>query len=114
VELVDYKTGKPRKRVDAEKSLQLSVYALAARRQLQLNPVRLTFYNLTNNQSVSTTRTQQDLEKVQELIREVAGKIGEHKFSPTPGFVCKRCDFFPICPVHEGEWSSGKRGMAND
>jgi len=104
VELVDYKTGKPRKPVDAEKSLQLSVYALAARRQLQLDPVRLTFYNLTNNQSVSATRTQHDLEAAEQLIREVAGKIGEQKFGPTPGFVCKRCDFASICPVHEEEF----------
>jgi len=104
VELVDYKTGKPRKPVDAEKSLQLSVYALAARRQLQLDPVRLTFYNLTNNQSVSATRTEHDLEVAEELIREVAGRIRAQKFDPTPGFVCKRCDFFSICPVHEEEF----------
>ena len=103
VELVDYKTGKPRNSGDADKSLQLSVYALAARRQLQLDPVRLTFYNLTNNQSVSATRTEHDLQKGEELIREVADKIGGQKFSPTPGFACKRCDFFSICPVHEDE-----------
>ena len=101
VELVDYKTGKPRKPEDAEKSLQLSVYAWAARRQLGLDPVRLTFYNLTNNQSVSATRTQHDLEAAEGLIREVAGKIREQKFDPTPGFACKRCDFFSICPAHE-------------
>jgi DNA helicase II / ATP-dependent DNA helicase PcrA len=103
VELVDYKTGKPRKPSDAEKSLQLSVYALAARRQLRLDPVRLTFYNLTNNQPVSATRSKQDLESAEGLIREVAGKIREQRFDPTPGFVCKRCDFFAICPVHEDE-----------
>ena len=103
VELVDYKTGKPRKPPDAEKSLQLSVYALAARRQLQLDPVRLTFYNLTNNQPVSATRTKQDLEGAEGVIREVAGRIREQRFDPTPGFACKRCDFFSICPAHEDE-----------
>ena len=41
VELIDYKTGRPRSQKDADKSLQLSVYALAARRQLKLDPVRL-------------------------------------------------------------------------
>jgi len=103
VELVDYKTGKPRKPVDAEKSLQLSVYALAARRQLQLDPVRLTFHNLTNNQPVSATRTKHDLEVAEGVIREVAGKIREQEFDPTPGFVCKHCDFFSICPAHEDQ-----------
>src|SRR5205823_2551922 len=38
VELIDYKTGRPRSQKDADKSLQLSIYALAARRQLKLNP----------------------------------------------------------------------------
>ena len=37
VELVDYKTGKPRSQKDADQSLQLSVYALAAQEQMKLN-----------------------------------------------------------------------------
>ena len=43
VELVDYKTGRPPSQKDADKSLQLSVYALAARDQMHLNPTRLDF-----------------------------------------------------------------------
>ncbi len=58
VQLVDYKTGRPRSQKDADKSLQLSVYALAARRQLGLEPQSLIFYNLTNNQPVASVRTQ--------------------------------------------------------
>ncbi len=101
VELVDYKTGRPRSQKDADKSLQLSVYALAARDQLKLKPARLTFYNLTNNQPVSTVRTDKDLEGSLRVIREVADQIRQRLFPPTPGFVCKRCDFVPICPAHE-------------
>jgi RecB family exonuclease len=101
VELVDYKTGKPRSQRDADESLQLSIYALAARRVLNLDPARLTFYNLTNNQPVSTVRTPRDLEQALEEVRKVAENVRRLLFSPTPGFVCKRCDFVLVCPAHE-------------
>ncbi len=101
VELVDYKTGKPRTQQDADKSLQLSIYALAARRVLGIDPARLTFYNLTNNEPVSTVRTVKGLEKAVEEVRGVAENVRSLLFAPTPGFVCKRCDFVPICPAHE-------------
>jgi len=104
VELIDYKTGRPRSQKDADKSLQLSVYALAAKRELQMEPVRLTFYNLTNNQPVSTVRSAKDLDKALGEIREVAGKIRSLMFDPKPGFACKYCDFVPICPAHEEDF----------
>ena len=101
VELVDYKTGKPRSQKDADKSLQLSVYALAAQEQMKLRPVRLTFYCLTNNEPVHTVRTEQDLKAVKTEILTVAGRIRQNHFPAAPGFVCKFCDYQPICPAHE-------------
>jgi DNA helicase-2/ATP-dependent DNA helicase PcrA len=101
VELIDYKTGRPRTEKDAEKSLQLSVYALAARRALHLNPVRLTFYNLTNNEPVSAVRAPEDLDEAIDKVREVAVEIRKGRFDPAPGFSCRWCDFISICPAHE-------------
>jgi DNA helicase-2/ATP-dependent DNA helicase PcrA len=101
VELVDYKTGRPPSQKDADQSLQLSVYALAARDQMQLNPTRLTFYSLTNNEPVRTVRTPKDLDSVVTEIREVAAQIRQQLFPPKPGFVCKYCDYALICPAHE-------------
>lgn len=101
VELIDYKTGRPKTQKDADKSLQLSIYALAARDQLKLRPARLTFYNLTNNQSVSTARTPSDLRHAVEEIRAVADEIRDSMFAPARGFACKWCDYVPVCPAHE-------------
>ena len=101
IELIDYKTGRPKSQREADKSLQLSIYALAARRVLKRDPARLTFYNLTDNEAVSTVRTEKDLRDALEEVRDVAGKIRGGCFDATPGFVCKRCDFVPICPAHE-------------
>jgi DNA helicase-2/ATP-dependent DNA helicase PcrA len=101
VELVDYKTGRPRTERDAEKSLQLSVYALAAKKALHLNPVRLTFYNLTTNEPVSSVRAPEDLEEAMNRVRNVAVEIREGRFEPVPGYACRWCDFISICPAHE-------------
>jgi RecB family exonuclease len=101
VELIDYKTGKPRSQKDADQSLQLSVYALAAQEQMKLRPSRLTFYCLTNNEPVHTVRTEADLKAVKTEILTVADLIRQKQFAAAPGFVCKFCDYRPICPAHE-------------
>ncbi|SPE26368.1 conserved hypothetical protein [Acidobacteriia bacterium SbA2] len=101
VELIDYKTGKPRSQKDADGSLQLSVYALAAQEELKLKPRRLTFYCLSNNQTVHTARSESDLKAVKTRVLLVADQIRQNQFPPTPGFACKFCDYRPICPAHE-------------
>lgn len=104
VELIDYKTGRPPSQKDADKSLQLSVYALAARDQMHLNPTRLTFYSLTSNEPVRTVRTAKNLESVLHEVREVAAQIRKQDFPPKPGFVCKYCDYELICPAYEASF----------
>jgi len=101
VELIDYKTGRPRSQKDADSSLQLSVYALAAQEEMKLKPQRLTFYCLSNNQPVHTVRTDQDLKAVKAKILTVAERIRQNHFPADPGYVCKFCDYRPICPAHE-------------
>jgi DNA helicase-2/ATP-dependent DNA helicase PcrA len=101
VELIDYKTGKPRSQKDADNSLQLSVYALAAQEVMKLRPARLTFYCLTNNEPVHTVRTEQELKAVKTEILTVADRIRQNHFPAAPGFVCKFCDYRLICPAHE-------------
>ena len=101
VEIVDYKTGRPRKDSDAQKDLQLSIYAMAAREILELNPVRLVFHYLQNNQLQVTTRDAKQLEESQKLVQEAAADIRAGQFSAKPGFACRTCAYKPICPAHE-------------
>jgi DNA helicase-2/ATP-dependent DNA helicase PcrA len=101
VEIVDYKTGNPKDERQAEKSLQLSLYALAARDVLELEPERLVFYNLTTNEPVTSTRDEKSLKQAQEKVAEVADRIRAGDFPPRPGFSCRYCDFRPLCPAHE-------------
>jgi ATP-dependent DNA helicase UvrD/PcrA len=101
VEIVDYKTGKPRKDADARKDLQLSIYALAAKEIFELNPVRLAFHYLQNNQIQVTTRDAKQLDEAQKIVQEAAADIRAGEFSAKPGFACRNCAYKPICPAHE-------------
>jgi DNA helicase II / ATP-dependent DNA helicase PcrA len=101
VEIVDYKTGKPKKDADARKDLQLSLYALAAQEIFELNPLRLTFHYLQNNQIQVTTRDAKRLDEAQKIVLEAAEDIRAGEFTAKPGFVCRSCAYRPICPAHE-------------
>ncbi len=101
VEIVDYKTGKPKDAKKANESLQLSIYALAAEEVLELHPARLVFYNLTTNEPVATARDAKALAKTKQTIGEVADQIRAGDFAAKPGFHCNYCDFKPLCPAHE-------------
>jgi DNA helicase-2/ATP-dependent DNA helicase PcrA len=101
VEIVDYKTGKPKKEADARKSVQLSVYALAAKEIFEWNPVRLALYHLQNNSVQATTRDAKQLQEAETLIQETAADIRAQEFSPSPGFNCRSCAYKLICPAHE-------------
>ena len=99
VEIIDYKTGKPKDEDFAESSLQLSIYAMATKEVLKLNPTRLSFYYINPNKKVTTTRSQEDFEETKKMIAQTGLKIEHEDFEPTPGRNCKWCDYKSICPV---------------
>ncbi|MGB7029590.1 MAG: ATP-dependent DNA helicase [Candidatus Acidiferrum sp.] len=101
VEIIDYKTGKPKKDADAKKDLQLSLYALAAKEIFEWTPVRLVFQYLQNNQTQATTRDATQLDEAQKIVLEAAADIRAGEFPPKPGFVCRSCAYKAICPAHE-------------
>jgi CRISPR/Cas system-associated exonuclease Cas4 (RecB family) len=106
VEIVDYKTGKPKKDLDARRDLQLSIYAIAAREIFEWNPARLVFHYLQNNQIQATTRDAKQLDEAQKIIQEVAADIRASQFPAKPGYLCRNCAYKPICPSHEESLSS--------
>ncbi|HEY6943728.1 MAG TPA: ATP-dependent DNA helicase [Candidatus Acidoferrum sp.] len=106
VEIVDYKTGIPKKDSFAKKDLQLSLYALAAREIFEWNPVRLIFHYLQDNKIQVTTRDAKQLQEAQNAVQEAAADIRAGQFPPKPSpSVCRSCAYKPICPAHEEELS---------
>jgi len=101
VEVVDYKTGSPKQLKDAEDSVQLSLYALAVREILELEPSRLVFYNLTSNNAVVTTSDDKSLARARREVSEVAAALRAAVFPATPNFRCPSCDYHLLCPAQE-------------
>jgi DNA helicase-2/ATP-dependent DNA helicase PcrA len=104
VAIVDYKTGKPQSQDDADKSLQLSIYALAAREKWGYRAERLMFHNLEDNSPVVTRRGEFDLREARERVEEVAENIRAGKFEPASGFHCNWCGYRTLCPATEKRW----------
>jgi DNA helicase II / ATP-dependent DNA helicase PcrA len=101
VEIVDYKTGKPRKEADARKSLQLSIYALAAKEIFEWDPQRLVFHYLQDNSRLLTSRDAKQISDAEKIIQETAADIRAKHFPAKPGFACRSCAYTLICPAHE-------------
>jgi RecB family exonuclease len=99
--ITDYKSGRAKTQDDAEKSLQLAIYALAARERWGYEADRLVFYNLGENSEVSTRPTEAALAKARLQVQEAAANIAAGKFEPKPGFHCSFCAYRNLCPATE-------------
>jgi DNA helicase-2/ATP-dependent DNA helicase PcrA len=101
VEIIDYKTGRPKEEKVANKDLQLSIYAIAAREIFDWNPVRLAFHYLQNNLVQITTREKKELDEAEKTVLETAANIRSGSFAAKAGFCCRSCAYKSICPEHE-------------
>ena len=101
VEVIDYKTGQPKDQKVVDKDEQLTIYALAARDALGLKPKSLALYYVKANEKVATTRTNEDLDKKREELKETVERIKKSNFEPIPNRLCKFCDYHHICPVYK-------------
>jgi DNA helicase-2/ATP-dependent DNA helicase PcrA len=102
VAIVDYKTGKAKSQEDADESLQLTLYALAARETLGKRAERLVLHNLENNTTVHTTRTDAELEEAKLRVHKVADGIARGEFPAKPKYqVCAFCPYRNLCPATE-------------
>ena len=99
--VVDYKTGKPKSQEEADESLQLSLYALAAREALGKRADRLVFFNLENNTPIETTRNDAQLEEARLRVLKAAACIAAGKFVPEVGYHCRLCPYRNLCPATE-------------
>jgi DNA helicase-2/ATP-dependent DNA helicase PcrA len=101
VAIVDYKTGKARDQENADESLQLSLYAIAAREKWQYTVGGLIFYNLEENVPVITTRTEAQLLAARGRVEAAAQGIADGIFDTKPGMHCNFCAYRSLCPEKE-------------
>jgi ATP-dependent DNA helicase UvrD/PcrA len=101
IAITDYKTGKPQSQEDADDSLQLSIYALAAREKWDYRVHHLVFCNLQDNTLAVTHRSEGQLEEAKRKVEDVAASIAAGEFEPKRGFHCGFCAYRNLCPATE-------------
>jgi DNA helicase-2/ATP-dependent DNA helicase PcrA len=101
VTIVDYKTGKSKDQEDADKSLQLSLYAIAAKEKWGYTVGAVTFHNMEENVPVTTVRAECDLIAARNRVEDVAHAIAAGKFDAKVGNHCSFCAYRTLCPEKE-------------
>lgn len=101
LEIIDYKTGRTFDQKDVDKSLQMTVYALAATDKgiygKKPEVVTLSFYFLDSGEKKSTKRIAKQLKEAKKELVEKAKEIEKSSFEPIPGIWCDFCDYRLLC-----------------
>ncbi len=97
VKIVDYKTGKPKKKLEADDRAQLLIYQIAAEEVLRIKPKELAYYYLEDGSQASFLGSEKDKQDRKEKIIKEIEEIKSSNFEPTPGWQCEFCDFKNIC-----------------
>ncbi|MGB9911667.1 MAG: ATP-dependent helicase [Microgenomates group bacterium] len=101
LEIIDYKTGKSWEQKEVDKSLQMTVYALAVTDQgifaKKPENVVLSFYFLETGEKKSTVRTKEQLEEAKKELLKKAKEIEESNFEPRPSNLCDFCEYRLLC-----------------
>jgi DNA helicase-2/ATP-dependent DNA helicase PcrA len=101
-ELIDYKTGRPKKAADLREDVQLALYSVAAVEAWDLEAAHQAYYYVLDDAKVPVDRGEEDREWITETVLEVADGITGQGFEPTPSFAaCSMCDYRIACPAAE-------------
>ena len=108
--VVDYKTSAQAPSVEeAEMSLQLGYYVLAASRDTTIGRLGTIvgaefWYPMTRTKSVTTRSFDMGkLGEVEARLTKVANGIRDEEWGPRPGTHCDRCSLRSLCPA----WAEG-------
>ncbi|GIW62424.1 MAG: DNA helicase [Patescibacteria group bacterium] len=103
IQIIDYKTGKKPNDRMLKKSLQLSIYALAACQKHTFNKdvdkIELAFYYLSDSDKVVFQKTKEEIESASDEILRTIEEIENSDFKPNVGRHCDFCPFRTICPA---------------
>ncbi|HSO99665.1 MAG TPA: ATP-dependent DNA helicase [Solirubrobacteraceae bacterium] len=102
-ELIDYKTGRPKRAEQLAEDVQLSLYAVGARESWQLDASRQAYLYLLDDEKISLPPDAGErAEWITAVAMEVAEGILSQGFEPTPSLpACSFCDYRLVCPAAE-------------
>jgi len=100
IEIIDYKTGKPKISLSTDDRRQLVFYQIAAEEVLKEKVNSLKYYYLEDekNPEREFLAKEADKDKLKQRFLQNIENIKDGQFKATPSeFVCKNCDFKGIC-----------------
>lgn len=98
IDVIDYETGKVPNEADVDRSLPLSVYALACREALGMRTLgRVTLSFTESALRLSTTRTDAQLEGARDDIPSRLALMRSGEFAARSGDACRWCDYRAMC-----------------
>ena len=101
-ELIDYKTGVPKRAEQLREDVQLALYAVAAREAWQLEATERTYYYVLDDARVRLGVGDGTPGWIEDTVAEVGAAIMTQGFEPTPSYaVCSMCEFRIACPAAE-------------
>ncbi len=105
--VVDYKTGRvPAPDAEQRALFQLKFYALIVYRTRGVTPSQLRLIYLRDGEILTYAPESDELERFERIVSALwsaittAGRDGD--FPPRPGWMCKFCDYQPLCPAFGG------------
>lgn len=101
VEIIDYKTGKPKEKLAYDEKRQLLLYQIAVEEVFDLKVGSLAYYYLDNDAKISFVAKPADIAKVKQDVADTIAEISQCQFTPKPSFLCAYCDFRNICEFRQ-------------
>jgi DNA helicase-2/ATP-dependent DNA helicase PcrA len=101
-ELIDYKTGPPKRAEQLRDDIQLALYAVAAREAWQLEATERTYYYVLDDTRVRLGAEERGRAWIEDAVEEVGAGILAQGFEPRPSYaVCSTCEYRIACPAAE-------------
>lgn len=101
VEVVDYKTGKAKQKLEWKDKRQLILYQLFLEEVLQIKVLSLKYYYVEDGSFLGFSPSDKEKEKLKLEVNAQIKAIKERLFLPKPSTMCKFCDFNNICEFRQ-------------
>jgi DNA helicase-2/ATP-dependent DNA helicase PcrA len=101
LEVVDYKTGKSKDKLEFKDKRQLILYQIFLEEFLNEKVSKLSYYYLETGEKLSFKATTKEIEKLKFGVMEEIAAIKNRNFTPTPSPMCTFCDFNTICEFRQ-------------
>ena len=84
LELIDYKTGAPKKAEDMGDDVQIALYRIGVREAWDVEAADGSYWYVLDDEKVAVAGEADDLERVERTVLEVAAGINDQDFEPKP------------------------------